>query len=76
MCAGIGTNNVAITEISVLNGYMSGPLFPFVSIWETVHFIFLPHLSAVLMTMKVATSFATTAMDVTITHAEIACPMQ
>ena len=68
MRVGITTNNVAITD--------NGVVFIYVSIWETVHFIAIAYLSAVLMTGKVATSFATTATDVTITHAEIACPMQ
>ena len=74
MRVGITTNNVAITE----NGVLLTPngLVTYVSTWATVHFITLPYLSAVLMTLKVAISFATTATDVTITHAEIACPMQ
>ena len=71
MRAGIGTNNVAITEL-VVESLRS----IYVSIWEMANFIPGVHLSAVHQILKVATSFATTATDVTITHAEIACPMQ
>ena len=74
MRVGIGTNNVAITEEGVLMDLLLVILY--VSIWETVQCITGGYLSAVLMTLKVAISFATTATDVTITHAEIACPMQ
>ena len=68
MRVGIGTNNVAITD--------NGVVFIYVSIWETVHFIAIACLSAVLMTGKVATSFATTATDVTISHADTMYSMQ